>query len=388
MSIESLGAVESENTKEQIAEYVNNIDSSYKSLTGRTPERIEEETGIEKELIFPPDKKTLYVGDPWQRMGREINSEKLTIIDYEYGEVASFITENEEFLRDIYNFGENILSEIEYLKEDLKDDDLEWIEQFKGLIEKAHGFADEASFYSDNKNNAEIYQKAAKAWGEAKESVEKKYENEKEIKDEEMGEAGDYECDDAFTQFRIQSWYDCVHGERGFEDIKDWNEIIMPQLERIIIEEEKKKGSALNDEETEEVIDRKKKGLIESIRLKKRVEKPNVVQGMFPELPFKDNSFDRFVASWSISAHIFDEFNEDEFEYCWQEIIRVLDSKGEAYIFPLNYYFDDKSTMMRSLQEFGKNGLFEWKIYDSDGEEVEDMENDEYLAYTLWIGKK
>jgi len=69
--------------------------------------------------------------------------------------------------------------------------------------------------------------------------------------------------------------------------------------------------------------------------------------------------------------------------------MRVLDQEGEAYIFPLNYYFDDKSEMSESLNEFEKNFEgFQWKIFDDMGEEIEDMERDEYSAYTLWIGKE
>lgn len=78
---------------ERISKKIEEYDRACKALTGRTPERIEEEDGIKKEWAFPDEAKILYVGDPWQRMGKEIDKGNLTIIDYEYGEVASFITD-------------------------------------------------------------------------------------------------------------------------------------------------------------------------------------------------------------------------------------------------------------------------------------------------------
>jgi hypothetical protein len=381
---------QNENPEDKIRKYVFDIDSAQKRLTGRTPEKIEEETGISKDLIFPPDKKILYVGDPWQRMGREINDDRLTIIDYEYGEVASFVEDDEAFRENINVAGKNLLQRMENLKGWIENnDDKKWLESFYLLIKKACNFSEKINFYDkNNSKSAEEYKKAAKNWESAKNFIEEKYAQDKIIKDgENKGEAGDYENNDAFSEFRREVWYDCVYGERGFKDIPDWHNIVLSKLEKIIKEKEEKIGKKLDDEERNEIINKHKKRFIEEIRLKKRTDKANVVQGMFPDLPFKDGSFDRFVASWSISAHIFEEMNKEEFKHCWKEITRVLSKKGEAYIFPLGYYFDNEDNMIESLEEFEKNRKICWKLYNYNGEEIENIEDDIDAAYTLWLGK-
>jgi len=207
---------EPKKTRGQIVELINNFDGPEKALTGRTPERISEETGIEKDLIFPADKTILYVGDPWQRMGREINCEKLTIIDYQFGEVASFITDNKGFLDEIEYEGEKLLSRVKEFEEELTGDDQEWIMKFRDLVEKADGLTRKASIYEDDLENEKVYQEAVEAWKEAKEAIETKYANDEAIADEEAkGEAGDCTDDeDSFAELRKQSWYKCVLGER------------------------------------------------------------------------------------------------------------------------------------------------------------------------------
>jgi hypothetical protein len=86
--------------KADIVSTVYEADES-KALTGRTPERIEEETGVPKEEMFPNEKKILYVGDPWQRMGKEIDSSNFTLIDYEFGEVARFESDDWQLRREL-----------------------------------------------------------------------------------------------------------------------------------------------------------------------------------------------------------------------------------------------------------------------------------------------
>ena len=80
---EKLGQSEFDNeTKENrhaVADTVFEVDPSSKSLTGRTPERLEQETGIPKEELFPEGKDIIYVGDPWQRMGVELDNEHIFI---------------------------------------------------------------------------------------------------------------------------------------------------------------------------------------------------------------------------------------------------------------------------------------------------------------------
>lgn len=85
---------------QEVTDIVYETDPVDKALTGRTSEIIEEQTGISKEVLFPLNKKILYVGDPWQRMGKELDKSHgsdLTLIDYEFGDAVSFVSDDEYF---------------------------------------------------------------------------------------------------------------------------------------------------------------------------------------------------------------------------------------------------------------------------------------------------
>lgn len=389
---EEVETFEEMSTKEGMKDLVYTVDRYSKALTGRTPEKIEEETGIDKDLIFPAEGKILYVGDPWQRMGREIDDKRIVIIDYEFGDVASFIENEESFRSDIRWRGKNLSERISLLRQGdmVSHKDKEWFFSFQELLDNAYHLSITAVFVKDGEGYEEDYTRAAAAWAKARECIEECYKKEKEeqeFEDEEYGEPGDQRREyDVTTQLRLDAWYVCVFGERGFKDIPDWNEIVLPQLEAEIEKEEKSIGRKLTNEETLHFIAKKQKRYIEEIRLKKSPQNAHVVEGIFPELPFKKNTFDRFVASWSLSAHLFAELDREGFDYCWKEILRVLAEGGEAYIFPLTYNFDDKRVMHDSLMAAENDGLLQWKLYDYDGEEtIRDQYCDD--AFTLWIKK-
>jgi len=349
-------------------------DPMAKALTGRTPKIIEEETGISKEIMFPPDKTILYVGDPWQRMEKEIDSPNLTIIDYEFGETASFITDNEAFREGINRTGGCLLQTVSGLLEsgDWQAEDNQWLVEFRDLVDKSYQVSLSAEGFDD-------YSKAAVAWSEAKEHIEKNY---REQLDKISAEEQSDPCDlinrgDPLSIFRTEAWYDCIYGERGFRDIPDFNNKILPKIEAKRKELQEKGVSA---EEIENEIEGWKKTWIDEIRLVKKTKKAYVVEAVFPELPFKPESFDRFVASWSISTHTFAELDEEGFATCWREIKRVLKDDGEAWIFPLDYYWNPDRVFLDSLEQSG----MEWQMYDSYGEPVEWTEE----AHTLWLGNR
>lgn len=407
-------------TRESIGKNIDMHDKPDKALTGRTPEIIQEETGFKKEDIFPENKQILYVGDPWQRMGKEINDSRLKIIDYEFGETASFVENEKYFRQDVIFNGENLLEGIEAVKGSVeKEEDKKWLEDLHNLISEALDLSksQEIDFYENFYNNEEYggekreenknkldknYEKAAEAWGKAKRLITEKYSQDKTLKDETEIEQREeflkkyYNEEDDFEKLRQNAWYKCIEGERGFKDISDLYNIIIPKLEKKIEEIGKKESRVLSEEETDDLVEKYKKKFIDEIRLRKKTDKAEVLQARFPELPFKDKSFDRFVASWSISAHIFNALNKEEFNMCWKEIARVLAKNGEAYIFPLNYYFDDRSDLVESLKEASVKENFSWGIYDfSDKTKVEAKEtkamDEDYIkmpgspAYTLKI---
>jgi hypothetical protein len=375
---------------EKIRQYIENYDKTGKALTGRTPERIEEEDGVKREWAFPEGAKILYVGDPWQRMGKEIDNENMTIIDYEYGDVASFIADDEYFRYIADGKAEAMLRELEFLQRSyaFNEEEKEWVLKLRTMIEDVD-FIQQNTETSGNDGYEKNYAILADKWKEIKEFVSSAHKEDlsDEINEEESekgkGEVGDPQCykeEDEFSRFGRDSWYAAVFCERGFRDVPDWNNIILPELENLVSEEEKK-GEKLTDEEKENIFKKNTKRLIEEIRLKKETKHSNVVEASFPELPFKSESFDRFVASWSISAHIFDVSNKEDFDLYWREISRVLKKNGEAYIFPMDFHFDDKEYMLESLAE---QNNFEYKLLDAYGNEVDDP----YDSHTLVLKKK
>lgn len=353
----------------EVTDLVYETDPLGKALTGRTPERLERETGISTEIMFPKDAKILYVGDPWQRMGRELDEShgsNLTLIDYEYGEVASFVRDDENFRRSIDRKGKYLAEQLEAMTgenaiEVYQDEDARWLKRFKELVQEANRLSEVAE--SD-----ENYIYAAEAWGKARAYIEESHREQVEKKEQQDSEPGDiptdedYE-DDELAYFRTSAWYDCVYGERGFKDILDWNNIIKPRVEAL-----EQELVDLPEKERDKKIANETRGWIEEIRLQKRTEKSNVVEAVFPQLPFKDEAFDRFVASWSISAHVFAELDEEGFEVFWDEIHRVLADQGEAYIFPLNYYYYVDEILINSLEQMKeKHPDMDYSILDNTG---------------------
>ncbi|PIW75564.1 MAG: hypothetical protein CO002_01285 [Candidatus Portnoybacteria bacterium CG_4_8_14_3_um_filter_44_10] len=337
--------------RERIRELILEYDGNEKRLTGRTPEEVAKVAGFEKEKLFPPGKRVLYVGDPWQKLGKEMNDPNLTIIDYEFGESVSFLKDEKEFREDILEKAERLLKEIAVIKQNnsLSAQEIVRTDEFAGLIERAARLSQKAGYFTKGENPSEKYSEAAVAWERAKRYIEEIARTKK-------------EGNQRLAMFAKNSWYDCVLGERGFRDIPDWHNIIFPRLESLIGEKEKTNGEKLSAGEINALVEKYQKQYIDDIRLKKQVEKPNVVKAMFPFLPFKDKTFDRFVSCWAISTHVFSEMETEDFEYYWREIIRVLDEDGEAFIFPINYGIVDENNLKQSLRNASNDRgmLFEW----------------------------
>ncbi len=344
---------------QEIAGQIYKTDANDKALTGRTPADIEQETGIPAEDMFPVDSKILYVGDPWQKMGIELDEShgsNLTIIDYEYGEVASFVRDNKTFREFISENGVSLSSKLfsmtapEALRS-YTEENAQWLAEFYELVQKANQLSQIA------KSDAE-YATAARAWAAAKEHIENSNKKKKESDQQNNG--------DELSDFKKDAWYVCVKGERGFTDIPDWNNIIKPKVDALA-----RKLAHLPKDQRKKTIANETRSWVESIRLQKHTEKSNVVEAVFPQLPFKSESFDRLVASWSISAHMFAQLDEEGFEVLWDEVHRVLKDNGTAYIFPLNYYYKVDETLIASLEYMKtKHPDMDYRIKDNDdGEE-------------------
>lgn len=367
-----------------LARRAKDADIVSKRLTGRTPERIAEETGIPRERIFPAEGAILYVGDPWQRMGREIDEKRLTIIDYEFGETASFVTDNEDFRRYGHAAGEMLLDSIAKWQKDeetMSEDERSWLERFEALVETAHALSDTAAYPQHPSAAAEWegYKKAKEAWSMVRTFIEETHRQEREQGGRTGGDPGDSNGGNAISWFRREAWYRSVEAERGFGDIPDWHVAVLPRIEA---KRQELAAAGMNAGMINEELQRFTKMWIDEIRLTKKPERANVLEAIFPELPFREASFDRFVASWSISAHAFDEMDAKDFAECWREIHRVLKPGGEAFIFPIRADMLDRSVFVETLERTEE--MLDWKCYDGYGHETGDVDK----ATTLWLRKR
>jgi hypothetical protein len=218
------------------------------------------------------------------------------------------------------------------LSEEIKN----WLDGFWKSYDSAYKLTEETKNWED-------FLVVSDAWEDTRLLVDTERDRAKDLQYDHF--IGEYEL------FLTDAWYVCTRSEKGFRDVYDFNTEILPKLEKF---REECKRQNMDDGEMEEKIEREKIKLIEEIRLVKKPKNANVVKAIFPELPFKDDSFDRFVASWSISAHTFSHLEKNEFDIVWKEIGRVMKEGGSAYVFPLSYSYIDKDIFLSSLKDMEK----------------------------------
>lgn len=352
-----------------LTERVYNRDKPGKSLTGRTVETLVFETEIPAEELFPLDTRILYIGDPWQKMGLELDAshgDKLTLIDYEYGEVASFVTEPSEFFEGIEKRTSRVLTELHNCLTSATPYSDEQLDAFDSLFSAITTAAEPTTVALQQ----DRFKETAALWDALKQQVETCT----------VFNGNPYE-----TKLIKDMWYLAVFGARGLTDIYDWETSIKPQLEKAEWETQH-----LPQQEQAQFLRLEEKRLIEEQRMHKKPEQANVVQAVFPQLPFADASFGRVVASWSISAHIFNGMTFDEYFVCWKELFRVLEPAGEAIVFPLNYYYYPDFDFVSSLEEMTEqHNDFEFEVLDQNGSPIpkEYITYEDDNAYTLIISK-
>ena len=80
-----------------------------------------------------------------------------------------------------------------------------------------------------------------------------------------------------------------MHAIRGFQDLPDYREKIEPTLQKARAELEH--NSTLSREGKTLQYSKIRRRLIDEIRMRKKPENAQVVQGLFPLLPFQDRVF-------------------------------------------------------------------------------------------------
>lgn len=310
--------------KRRIVSRVEVIDAQEKALTGRKPEQYVEESGIKYSELFPKGGKILNIGDPWQTL----DIEGATNVDYEGGDEAEFVYDEEKFIASVPGL-------IESLRDSLRHSDHEeeiLSELFKFDFEHIH---------------EEQYENLAQTFSRIKEMI--------------AGYRSISENDELESMYK-NTWYTAIKLARGFSDIHLMKTKIQPVLDREML---RRKG--LSEGEREEIIAK----MITRYRFSKRYKNADLVKGAFPDMPFPDHEFDRFIASWSISTHMFPGMEKSEFNIYWDEIDRLLKRDGVAYIWPI--YRGGERELVESFFDYKEQGGDVAVVtYQYDGDEISD----------------
>ncbi len=294
-----------------LIEFARPIDEHDKALTGRRMEHYQDESGVTKEELFPEEGHILNIGDPWQKLDRK----GITTLEYETGDEASFITDEETFFHVLPSIYEVILDEITYLS----SIDPEIAHSLSWKVKALQEFSLQVSL-EDYPKQASLAQEIVKEIGSLSPKVYDRYPN---------------------------AWYSAIHIARGYNDLFLEKKVIQPTLQKEIIA---RKG--LTNDEIKDI----RRQIIERYRGGKRYHDAELVKGAFPHTDFDDHSFERITASWSISAHMFGVMDAGHFATIWNEVDRLLKRDGMAYFWPPNYHCVDPSELLKSLHEYVHSG--------------------------------
>ncbi len=335
---------------EDIVRKVHEVDASQKALTGRKPEQYSQESGLKLAELFPEDGDILNIGDPWQAL----DLPGVVSVDYESGEEAEFIRDADEFVDNKDRYTSYAKSFLESVCRDLIRINPSAAERLDTLQKE---FAQVCTLPEES--DAKKYDGV----GDGIMAFAKNFTATVNEIIEEQKAGGEY-IGNNVREF----WYVLQILGSNFKDVYLWKEVIESGLRQAVIE---RKGLT-SDEENKLVWQ-----IVHQHRFVRRMKHADYIQGTFPVVPFTDHSFDRIVASWSISTHMFPVMDRAEFDAYWEEIDRLLKKDGVAYMWPI--YRDNEFTLTRSLQAYFDKGGDAWAIT-SYGEVYRAGERDFYFA--------
>ncbi len=347
------------NGDDSVLERATVIESIYKhnnennnSLSARELNTIAEDLNLPLEEVFPKDGLILNIGDPWQAMGKYPN---VVTEDYKYGDVALF-NPNPDYT--IKYDDQKVTAMITSVKEligdakskvgynDSKLDSkarLEQLDNFTELYELFIQLGNKLKDANESAKKIEYFGDAKRIeslWASIREKLDELF---KKLNEEPENEDGHADAIRSTVRFM---WYNCVEIQRQLNDLIDWNFEIVPKVKK---KEMEMKREGYSQDDLDNLLPNFIKSEIEVLRLKKRHEHGKVVTAVFPELPFADGTFDRFVAPWSISTESIPHADEEEMVTYWKEIERVLKPGGKAYIYPLTWTAFDRDKMIDSI---------------------------------------
>lgn len=413
------------------------------------------------------DDQLLNIGDPYQKLGREIDEDRNYTIDYEYDTEISAnslkpVKEIEEKVMDAiayghkgqffntYNFGKNAVDEYLKNKDDpnikkiysINDWDIKWLYGYKdsqtgkhimGLddyIQKGLDLIEEIMREPNFKNfekGIEIWEKIGVQLESRRKHISENIEARKSLS---LGNG--YQIVHPMDTISRSAFYAQKSAYEGLKAIyyykrKVFWQVIKPHLKDLVeahkelINEVEIDNKSVNDtyvyewkkylsqhgyepdnysfpefglyknvlkfylERGSDVIDALDPAIYAEIKNKeiKLMEKEfkarvmpkraHILKGMFPftDKIFEDNKFDRILASWSISTHMFHNMDYKDLVNTWKEMDRILKRGGKVIMFPVKFGFDMEKEIRETLLLYNQenNNIFDFEIKDDPWEE-------------------
>ena len=288
------------------------VNEDRKALTGRRIEDYVNGSLINKDELFPDGAYVLNIGDPWQRLDKD----GVVTLEYETGEEASFVSNKELFFEFLPTELDVIHMEAGFLEQSYP----EMMQSIEWKCRALEQFQEQGLTVADYPKQAVVATSIAEDLASLIPQLYDRFPN---------------------------AWYAAVAIARGFNDLYLNATVIEPTMQR---ESVARKG--LTEDQERDI----RRNLIAEHRGGKKYAKSELVKGAYPHTDFDDHIFDRIVASWSISAHMFAAMSASDFMNVWDETDRLLQKDGAAYIWPLSYYFHNPDELMDSVERYQASG--------------------------------
>jgi len=321
---------------QEIATLIRNYDVPEKALTGRQPYMYESHSGISHSELFPQGGSVLNIGDPYQK----VDLPGVTILEYESGEEARFTGDYikgwnnlpgtiDKFTGEVLSLYQRICQEhnepVSAEVTNIEDD----LIVITGLLADIRDIEQSTEKYQLMGEASEIIRTVADAIAKLT----------KEIPN---GNDSRFYSSDI-----IKAWYRCQGFALLIQDLVLWEESIRPEL----LQESIRLGG-VSDTQESEIIRR----IVARERFIKKTQHAEVIKGAWPEVEFNDQQFDRIIASWSITAHIFRVMKPHHFVFFFDEMSRILKPDGVAYLWPMDHWYSDYGNLLTGVTSYVDDG--------------------------------
>lgn len=358
------------------------LNAESKRIIELSKDQIQELTGIPNDEMFGTDEtgeKVAYIGAPWQAK-TIMDSERLFVFDYEYGEIANFTRSYDQidtFLEnELYDwrFGDSIEDLVQRIgneNTDLPDECKSGCTRIFDIVKELHEDVIEMVKHPNNDFDIQKIQNTRTIVKKLSSEIQKQ-KNLFPLYDTDRKSSAAFDPNDSRQVYDLfMSDIDSVvkSVRQSLKDIEDYNTLVLPYLDHYV-SYLKENNTLIGDDELRVLIRQEEISYLNQLRLHKHTERSHVVATMFPFLPLADESMDRIVLSYSISTYLISDSRSDDFRSWWAEIKRVLKPGGKAYIFPMQQGFPlgrvyDDQSLEATLDEASIDNSLEWQMVEN-----------------------